>query len=134
MSREERLRQARESLEEARLLAGERIGTKAVMTKLYHAMMYSLFALLDIQDLSRLSHADVIERFEREYGRTTLADEAFLAVLHRAYDLTHECDCEHMPVPTDREIDETSRAAEKFLAEAERFLNSEVNKHESSAV
>ncbi len=132
--KEERLRQARESLEEARLLAEERIGTKAVMANLYHAMMAGLFALLDITDLRRMSHAVVIERFEREYRGTTLADEAFLAVLHRAYDLTHECDCNHMPVPTDREIDETSRAAARFLAETERFLNNEVSKHESSAV
>ncbi len=63
-------------------------------------------------------------------------DEAFLAVLHHAYDLTHECDCDRMPVPTEREIDETSRAAARFLAETERFLNKnkEVSKHESSAV
>ncbi len=133
MNREERLQQARESLEEASVIADEKIGAKAVMTKLYHAMIYCLFALMDVSDLRRMSHADVIERFERRYRGTVLADDVFLVVLHRAYELTHECDCDHMPVPTDWEIDETSRVAVRFLDETERFLNKE-RKHESSTV
>ena len=49
MNREERLRAARENVDEAKLLRGEKIGTKVVFTKLYHALMYCLFALFDIR-------------------------------------------------------------------------------------
>jgi uncharacterized protein (UPF0332 family) len=125
---------ARESIEEAKLLYGEKIGAKVVLTKLYHALMYCLFALFDIRFIGTVTHAEIIEWFEREYVQQGIFGAGLLSVIRRAYDLTHECDCNHMPVPTEREIDETSRAAARFLAETERFLNKEVSKHESSAV
>jgi uncharacterized protein (UPF0332 family) len=134
MNREERLNLARENMEEAKLLYGEKIGTKVVFTKLYHALMYCLFALFDVRISGNLTHADVIERFEMEYVSRGVFDKELLKVIRHAYDLTHECDCDHMPVPSDLEIDEAARAAARFIAETHRFLNKEVSKHESSAV
>ncbi len=66
MNPEERLRKARESVDEAMLLEREHMWSKAVLTKLYHAMMNCLFALFDISDIGALTYADVIARFERE--------------------------------------------------------------------
>ncbi len=54
MNREERLKLVRENVEEAKLLYGEKIGTKVVFTKLYHALMYCLFALFDIRIIATL--------------------------------------------------------------------------------
>ncbi len=114
MTPRERINQARESMEDALLLVREHMGKRAVLTKLYHAMMSCLFAIFDIQDIGRLTHADVIERFEREYVKTGKIDATILDVLRRAYDLTHECDCDHMPVPTDEEIKRTLEAAQEL--------------------
>ncbi len=45
--------QARESMAEAHLMEREQMGSKLVLTKLYHAIMESLFALFDIQDMGK---------------------------------------------------------------------------------
>ncbi len=121
MTASERIKQARDSMEEALLFSREHLGKKPVMTKLYHAMMESLFALLSIRAMGRLTHADVIERFEREYIRSGRIDGKILDALRLAYDLTHECDCDHMPVPTDGEIASAMRAAEELISATERL-------------
>ncbi len=117
---------ARESIEEAKLLYGEKIGTKVVFTKLYHALMYCLFALFDIRIIGNVTHADIIDRFEREYVRQGVFEEELLRVIRRAYDLTHECDCDHMPVPTDEEITTAMKAAGELIHATEGLLRTEV--------
>jgi uncharacterized protein (UPF0332 family) len=126
MTPAERLLLARESVDEALLLLHEHMGNKAVLTKFYHAMMNCLFALFDIKDIGKLTHADIIERFEQEYVKTGKIGAALLVVLRRTYDLTHECDCEHMPVPTDEEIAEAQRAAEELISTTEVLLRTGV--------
>jgi len=126
MTAKERIIHARESMEEARIFLHEHMGNKAVLTKLYHAMMNCLFALFDIQDIGKLTHADIIERFEREYVRTGKIAAAILDVLRRAYDLTHECDCDHMPVPTDAETASVMKAAGELVSSTEGLLGAEV--------
>ncbi len=118
----ERLQQAKESIEEGELLYREHIGNKVVLAKLYHSMMYCLFALFDIRDIGGLTHADIIERFEKEYIQKGIFDGRLLNIIQRAYDLTHECDCEHMPVPTDEEIELTMHAAKEFIRKVEGYL------------
>jgi uncharacterized protein (UPF0332 family) len=108
-------------MEEALLFSREHMSNKLVMIKLYHAMMESLFALFNIRDMGRLTHADVIERFEQEYIRSGRINAKILEALRRAYDLTHECDCDHMPVPTDGEIASAMKAAEELISATERL-------------
>lgn len=121
MTSRERIVLARESMEEALLLAREQIGNKTVVTKLYHAMMYCLFALCDINDRGRLTHADIIDRFEQKYIKTGKIGKTLIDVLRRTYDLTHECDCDHMPVPTDGEIGSAIKAAAELISATERL-------------
>jgi uncharacterized protein (UPF0332 family) len=111
----ERLIQARESMKEGELLYREKIGSKVVLAKLYHAMMYCLFALFDFRDIGKLTHADIIERFDKEYVEKGIINRKFLNVIRHAYDLTHECDCEHMPLPSDEDIETTMHAAGEFI-------------------
>ncbi len=127
MTPAERIAQAGKSLEDAQFLAREELGNKPVLTRLYHAMMESLFALFDIRDMGRLTHADVIDRFEREYVKTGKIDRRVLEILHRAYDLTHECDCDHMPVPSDEEVRTVMETAKRLVQEAEALLKTRIN-------
>ncbi len=125
MNKEERLKLARENVEEAKLLNEEKIGTKVVFTKLYHALMYCLFALLDVRISGNFTHADVVERFELEYVRRGVFDEELLRVIRHAYEITHECDCDHMPVPTDEELESALKAAEELIRATEGLLRTE---------
>jgi uncharacterized protein (UPF0332 family) len=122
MTAADRISQARENMEEALLLSREYMGNKAVHTKLYHAMMSCLFALFDLHEIGRLTHADIIDRFEQEYVKPGNIDAAFLDVLRRAYDLTHECDCDHMPVPTDKDTESAMKAAVELISATEALL------------
>ena len=122
----ERIMQAHDNVEEALFLAREHMGNKAVLTILYHAMMNCLFALFDIRDIGKLTHAEIIERLEQEYVKTGRIPATILVVLHRAYDLTHECDCEHMPVPTDQEVESAMQAAEELIRATEGLLRTGV--------
>jgi uncharacterized protein (UPF0332 family) len=124
---------AKESINEAKLLCKEGIGNKVVFTKLYHALMYCLFALFDVRIVGNITHADIIDQFERDYVRPGSFEANLLNVIRRAYDLTHECDCEHMPVPTGEEIQTSLEASERLVCAVERLLRTEVNIHESSA-
>lgn len=124
----ERMSQAKESIAEGEILHRERIGNKIVLAKLYHALMYCLFALFDIRDIGSLTHSDVIERFEREYADQGIFDRNSLHIIRRAYVLTHECDCEHMPIPTDEEIKRTMGAAKRFVYEVDDYLSKEMKK------
>ncbi len=123
----ERLILARQSFDEGEILLRERMGNKLVLGKLYHAMMQCLFALFDIRDASKLTHADLIDRFEKEYVQRGMIDGSVLAVLHRAYDLTHECDCEHMPIPTDEEVRAGMETAEELIRAVGERLKVAVN-------
>jgi uncharacterized protein (UPF0332 family) len=101
------------------LLSREQIGNKAVLTKLYHAMIGCLFVLLDVREIGRMTHADVIELFDKEFIGPGKIDPSVLGALRRAYDLTHECDCDHMPMPTDGEIATVKKAVELLIRAAE---------------
>lgn len=116
----ERLKQAKESLEEAELLYKERVGNKLVIAKLYHAIIYCLFALLRVREIGDLTHKDIIERFEKEYVLKGVFKKEMLDVIRHAYELTHECDCEHMPVPTDRDIKLIMSVAQELLGQLEK--------------
>jgi uncharacterized protein (UPF0332 family) len=118
----ERLAMAKESFKEGEILLQEGMGNKLVLTKLYHVMMYCLFALFEIRNDPKLSHEDIISRFEREYVRTGKIDSSVLEVLRKDYNLTHECDCDHMPVPTDLDLVEARGAAKGLLDAVNRLL------------
>lgn len=123
----ERIALARESVNEAMLLRNEGIGSKVAFTKLYHALMYCLYALFNVRIAANVTHADIIDRFERELVRGGAFSEELLRTIRHAYDLTHECDCDHMPVPTEREFAGTARATVELIRETERLMRTEVH-------
>lgn len=112
---EERLRQAKENLNEARIIRDAGVSNLATLTKLYHAMIYALMALFEIEDIGSLTHADLIDRFEREYVQNGLIRREYLDALRFAYNFTHECDCAHMRQPQDKDIEYLMPVAEGFV-------------------
>ncbi|GBE02388.1 hypothetical protein BMS3Bbin06_00988 [bacterium BMS3Bbin06] len=117
-----RLREAGENLKEAELLRHEKISNLATLTKLYHAMIYSLFALLGIKEIGNLTHADLIERFEREFVNNGIFKREYLDAMRFAYNFTHECDCAMMKEPEDRDIDYLFPVSADFVRFAGNYL------------
>lgn len=102
---QDRLLRADEYLKEAELIHREKIGNLLVLANLYHSMMNVLFALLDIRDIGNLTHAAVIESFEKEHMKAGVFSAEFSDALHFTYNITHECDCDHMKQPGDEDIE-----------------------------
>jgi uncharacterized protein (UPF0332 family) len=120
--REKRITEAEEFLDDAVDLHGGRMGTRLVLMKLYHAMLYALFALFGIEDIGPLSHADIIEKFEREFiGKGKFRME-FLDGLRHAYSATHSCGCSRAFEPKDAEIEKLFPLAEAFVRDVREFL------------
>ena len=119
---EYRLLKANEYLQAAELIYREKVGNLHVLANLYHAMMNSLFALLDIRDIGNLTHADVIGSFEEEYGKTGVFSAEFIEALHFTYNITHECDCDHMKQPGDEDIESLFPVARDSVRAAAEYL------------
>ena len=122
---EDRLLRANEYLREAELIYREKIGNLHVLANLYHAMMNSLFALLDIRDIGNLTHADVIESFEKEYMKAGVFSAEFADALHFTYNITHECDCDHMKQPEDEDIERLFPVVRDSVQAAAMYLKKE---------
>ncbi len=118
-----RLAEAEHFLEEAEYLKSEQISNLHTLTKLYHAMIYSLFALFELRDIGGLTHADLIGRFERDYMQKGAFAPEVLEAIRFAYDITHECDCAHMKQPEDRDIERLEPVVRGFVQEVRDFLS-----------
>ncbi|GBE00433.1 hypothetical protein BMS3Abin07_02484 [bacterium BMS3Abin07] len=111
-------------LDDAEFLYRERIGNLQLMTKLYHAMLYSLFALFNIESIGHLTHSDIIGTFDREYIQKGIFSETLLDALNHAYAFTHECDCAHTKQPEDREIEKLLPITREFVSSVRGYLQS----------
>ncbi len=117
-----RIQQAEESLEEASVIKDFDVSNLAILTKLYHAMIYALMALFEIEEIGSLTHNDLIERFDQEYVKTGKTPEKFIDALRFAYSFTHECDCAMMKEPESKDILYLLPLADEFVKELRRFM------------
>ncbi|HEC98521.1 MAG TPA: hypothetical protein ENI58_10300 [Nitrospirae bacterium] len=110
-------------LEEAEYLYSEKLSNLHTLAKLYHAMIYSLFALFELRDIGELTHADLIDSFERDYVQKGIFDSTVLKAMRFAYDITHECDCVHMKQPEDRDVLRLEPVVRSFVHEVKALLS-----------
>jgi uncharacterized protein (UPF0332 family) len=118
-----RLAEAEGFLEEAEYLYSEKLSNLHTLAKLYHAMIYSLFALFELRDIGELTHADLIDSFERDYVQKGIFDSTVLEAMRFAYDITHECDCAHMKQPEDRDVSRLDPVVRSFVHEVKALLS-----------
>lgn len=120
---EYRLKEADDSLEEARVLLREGMSGRAVMNRLYYAMFYSVLALLQNKQLGPSKHAGAIALFDREYVKEGTFDSKFSKNLHRAFELRQKGDYMEQSEIVQADIDEMLPAAADFVAEAKKYLH-----------
>ena len=78
-------------------------------------MIYIILALYKIRSIGKLTHMDIIERFQEEYIKKGIIDKRHLDALIHAYNVTHECNCEHMKQPDDKDIGTLLPLAREFV-------------------
>ena len=117
-----RMRQAEESLDEARHLWASRKSTRSVMNRIYYAMFYSVLALLVFETYSSSTHKGVLSFFNQTFVRTGRVPRQHGRALNRAFELRQRGDYrEFEEVPADQ-IEPLLEAASQFVREVQSSL------------
>jgi uncharacterized protein len=118
-----RIKQARESIQEAKVLWGQGMSNRSVMNRLYYAMFYAVLALLQEKQLGTSKHYGAISLFDREFVKSGLIDTEYSKALHKAFILRQKGDYLEEAEVSPADIEEIFPQAESFVGLVEeRFL------------
>ena len=120
---EYRLKEAEESIKEARVLQREGMSNRAVMNRLYYAMFYAVLALLQEKQLGTSKHTGAISLFDREFVKKGIFDKELSKTLHRAFELRQKGDYMEEVEVTDEDIDEMFPRVIDFVEKIKKYFN-----------
>ena len=120
---EYRLKEAEESIKEARVLQREGMSNRAVMNRLYYAMFYAVLALLQEKQLGTSKHTGAISLFDREFVKKGIFDKELSKTLHRAFELRQKDDYMEEVEVTDEDIDEMFPRVIDFVEKIKKYFN-----------
>jgi uncharacterized protein (UPF0332 family) len=109
-----RMRQADETLREARILSGEHTGRGAV-NRAYYAMFYAVLAVLATKGLGTSKHSGAISLFDREFVKPGDFPKELSRSLHLAFEHRQRADYGELT-----ELDESTTA--HVIEEADVFI------------
>jgi uncharacterized protein (UPF0332 family) len=117
-----RLKQAQETLVDARTLLEAGRTPRSVVNRAYYAMFYSVMALLQAIGKAASKHAGAISLFDKEFVHTGIFPLAMSRSLHEAFDERHESDYETVKTATRDEAADLLAQAEKFVERVSAHL------------
>ncbi|MCL4456238.1 MAG: HEPN domain-containing protein [Nitrospirae bacterium] len=117
-----RLKEAEDSIEEAKVLIKENMSLRAVMNRLYYAMFYAVLALLQEKHLGTSKHTGAIALFDKEFIKTGIFDKGMSKVLHRAFELRQKGDYMEQAEVTKKDVDEILPEATSFVNKIKEYL------------
>ncbi len=120
----DRLKQARESLEEAKTLLVQDAEVNFVMNSLYYAFLYPVLGLLQARGIAAPMQSTAIALFEREFSGKGDIEDRFISALRKAYELRPACACEGQKKATPEDVEQLLPLAEGFLEGVERLVSS----------
>ena len=117
-----RIKQAEESLDEAKfLLSGEK-SPRSVMNRVYYAMFYSVLALLIYEPYSSSKHSGVLGYFNKNFIRNEVFDKEMGRSLNKAFDLRQREDYREYSHLTALEATDFIEKADIFVSKVIDFL------------
>ncbi len=117
-----RLKQAWESLEEAKTLLVQDAEVNFVMNSLYYAFLHPVLGLLQARGISAPMQSTAISLFEREFVEKGDIDGRFLDAIRRAFEIRPACACEGQKKATHQDVEELLPVAEDFLGSIRRIV------------
>lgn len=87
-----RLRQAEESLDEAKHLLEGNKSPRSTINRIYYSMFYSILALLIFEPYSSSKHSGVLSYFNRRYIKTGEIPKNIGRAVNKAFDLRQRGD------------------------------------------
>jgi len=118
-----RLKQAQETLVDARTLLEASRTPRSVVNRAYYAMFYAVMALLQTIGKAASKHAGVIGLFDKEFVHTGIFPLAMSRSLHEAFDERHESDYETVKTATRDEAADLLAQAERFVEQVTAYLD-----------
>lgn len=115
-----RIKQAEESLEEAKFLMAGKQSPRSVINRSYYSMFYAVSALLVYEPYSSSKHSGVLSYFNRRFVTGGIFSENLGRSINKAFELRQRGDY--------REYFElTYEQVEPYIPEAEVFINAVKN-------
>ena len=116
-----RLKQARESLEEAQALLASDMDTGFVLTHLHYAYYYPILAIMNEGQVPSTMQSVTIGLFEQQYINKVFFNEKYGDAIQRIFSIKPKCSGEKTPVSTD-EVKELAALAGSFIETVENYL------------
>ena len=116
------LKQARESLEDAKALLIHDAEVNFVMNSLYYAFLYPVLGLLKALGITAPMQSTAIFLFEREFSGNEHIDARFIAAIKKAFELRPACACAGQKKATPEDVEQLLPLAEEFLQRVERLI------------
>ena len=117
-----RLKQAEESLDEAKYLYSGGMSARSVINRAYYAMFYSVLALLIFEPFSSSKHSGVISYFNRRFIKAGLFPEDLGRAINKAFDLRQRGDYREEVVLTREQVSPYLDWANEFLVAIREYL------------
>lgn len=118
-----RLLQAKESLQDAKILLKAKGSFRSVINRAYYAMFYSLLALYARKGMGTSKHAGVIAIFDREYVKAGIFSKEMSRNLHRAFYLRQDSDYKEFSLLSREETREILTGAGIFFNSIANYLD-----------
>jgi len=119
----EKMKRARESLEDAKTLLVQDAEVNFVMNSLYYAFLYPVIGLLKAVGITAPMQSTAISLFEREFSGKGNIEARFIDALRKAFELRPVCACEGQKKATPEDIERLLPLAEEFIVKVERLIS-----------
>jgi len=116
-----RLKQARESLDEAQALLAENMDTGFILTNLYYAYYYPILALIYEGQVPSAMQSISLGLFDQQYIKTGLFKKKYGDAISRIFSVKPKCSGEKTLVDAE-EVRQLSTLASAFICDVETYL------------
>lgn len=110
-----RIKQAEESLEEARFLMSGGKSPRSVINRTYYSMFYAILALLVYEPFSSSKHSGILCYFNKRFIKEGIFPEYFGRSINKAFDLRQRGDYRE-------KIDISYEQIKPFIDNSEQFI------------
>lgn len=117
-----RIKQAEESIDEAKFLFDGGKSPRSVINRAYYSMFYSVLALLIFEPYSSSKHSGVLSYFNRHFIKDGLIPEELGRAVNKAFDIRQRGDYREQVVITREQVEPFLAWARKFKDAVKKYL------------
>jgi uncharacterized protein len=121
-----RLKQAEETLDEAKYLLSGNKSPRSIINRLYYTMFYSILALLIFEPYASSKHSGVLSYFNRRFIKDGTFPESMGRAINKAFELRQRGDYREYVELTIEQVEPFIGYAEDFIKKMHVYLEEKV--------